>query len=588
MRRASRPRTPRGRGRKSAASSARRWAGSTGQAGGVKGEVEKGLKAPDAAGAGKEVGGKYSTALGSSATPGTKGSVEKALKSADAEGAGKQVGGRFTGAMKSPLSAITGMIGPMLAVGAGAAIFKTLIDQGGAAVKATKVVEAAIKTTGGAAGVTGAQIEKMAGAQARATGVDKAAIQQSDALLLRYTNVKNAAGANNDVFNRTGQAALDMAAAMGKGTVTAEGLAGTTKILGKAMEDPAKAAGALRRAGVDLTAQQQAAIKTMLAHNDTLGAQKIVLDAVNKSYGGTAAATASGSAKMKVALQELEASLGKQLLPLFAALIKILTQVLNVFGVLVEKFTSNGRAMTIFRDIILGLVAVFAAYTAAVKINAAVTALSAEWTKVAAKATKLFKVETEGATIATRAQAAAQKILDAELIANPIGLIVVAIAALVIGLYELYKHSQAFRDIVHSAWSVVREIAVPAAHALRRGRAPAGGGTAGDRGADRRCARAGVPAHLGDLRRGAGRPDRVHRRVDHLIEHFHRHVRGDLELGRPLRGDRREPHVRADPGGDDGVLGLVGRVRRSGQGSVGRPVESPVAGLPDLLGHHHR
>ena len=75
------------------------------------------------------------------------------------------------------------------------------------------------------------------------TGVDKAAIQQSDALLLRYTNVKNAAGANNDVFNRTGQAALDMAAALGKGTVTADGLANSTKILGKAMEDPTKAAG---------------------------------------------------------------------------------------------------------------------------------------------------------------------------------------------------------------------------------------------------------------------------------------------------------------------------------------------------------
>ena len=55
--------------------------------------------------------------------------------------------------------------------------------------------------------------------------------------------MKNAAGANNDVFNRTGQAALDMAAALGKGTVTADGLANTTKILGKAMEDPTKAAG---------------------------------------------------------------------------------------------------------------------------------------------------------------------------------------------------------------------------------------------------------------------------------------------------------------------------------------------------------
>ena len=116
----------------------------------------------------------------------------------------------------------------------------------------------------------------------------------------------------------------------------------------------------------------------MVAHNDTLGAQKVVLDAVNKSYGGTAAATASGSAKMKVALTELEATMGKQLLPIMAALIKMITQVLDVFGVLVEKFTSSGRAMTIFRDIIIGLVAVFAAYTAAVKINALSVALSAK------------------------------------------------------------------------------------------------------------------------------------------------------------------------------------------------------------------
>ena len=232
------------------------------------------------------------------------------------------------------------------------------------------------------------------------------------------------------------------------------------------MEDPTKAAGALRRSGIDLTKQQQDAIKTMVAHNDTLGAQKIVLDAVNKSYGGTAAATASGSAKMKVALTELEATMGKQLLPIMAALIKMITQILDVFGVLAEKFTSSGRAMTIFRDIVIALVAVFAAYTAAVKINALSVALSAKYTELAAKATKLFAVETEGATIATRAQAAAQKILDAELLANPIGLIVVAIAALAIGLYELYKHSQAFRDIVHEAWTVVREIAVPAAHAL--------------------------------------------------------------------------------------------------------------------------
>ena len=184
-------------------------------AGAAKPAVEGGLKAVDAAGAGR--------AIGTTTAAGAKPEIEKGLKSVDSAGAGKAVGGNFVSALRAPFGAISGILGPALAIGGGIALFKGMIDQGGQAVKASKVVEAALKTTGAAAGITGKQIDEMAGAQARSTGVDKAAIQQSDALLLRYTNVKNAAGANNDVFNRTGQAALDMAAALGKGTVTADG-----------------------------------------------------------------------------------------------------------------------------------------------------------------------------------------------------------------------------------------------------------------------------------------------------------------------------------------------------------------------------
>jgi phage-related protein len=55
-------------------------------------------------------------------------------------------------------------------------------------------------------------------------------------------------------------------------------------------------------------------------------------------------------------------------------------------------------------------------------------------------------------TIATKAWAVAQAILDAALDANPIGLIVLAIAALVGGLILAFQHSAAFRDVLIGAW----------------------------------------------------------------------------------------------------------------------------------------
>jgi phage-related protein len=386
-------------------------------------------------------------------------SVERGMRSADAAGAGKEAGGKFSGAFTGPMTALKGLV--MGAIGAeaiigGQQLFTSLIKQGGDAAKATKVVSDAIKTTGGAAGVTAAEIEKMAGSQSRNTGVSKAAIEQSDALLLRFRNVRNEAGAGNDVFNRTSQAALDMTAALNKGTVTAEGLANTSRLLGKAMEDPAKAAGVLRRSGVDLSAQQQEQIKTLLKNNDTLGAQKVVLDAVNKSYGGTAAATASGTAKMHAAVEELEASVGKALLPLLANTVKVLTQILDLLSPFVEWLTSSSVAARVLRDTVGALIAVSAIWVGSLKAQQLYTELSAKATAVYTTVTKAWAVASKEAAAGTSIWRAAQMGLNAAFAANPIGITVIAIAALTVGIIELYKHSQLFRDLVKETGEIIR------------------------------------------------------------------------------------------------------------------------------------
>lgn len=69
------------------------------------------------------------------------------------------------------------------------------------------------------------------------------------------------------------------------------------------------------------------------------------------------------------------------------------------------------------------------------------------------------KVATIAASAATKAYAAGQWLLNAAMSANPIGLIVIALAAVVGGLIYAYTHSEKFRAIVQAAFTMVKNVA---------------------------------------------------------------------------------------------------------------------------------
>lgn len=94
---------------------------------------------------------------------------------------------------------------------------------------------------------------------------------------------------------------------------------------------------------------------------------------------------------------------------------------------------------------------------------AASNVLLANGQQVVAAATERATVATVAQSIAQRAAGAASKIwaagqwlVNAAMYANPIGLVVVAIAALVAGVILAYKHSETFRRIVQAAWSGIK------------------------------------------------------------------------------------------------------------------------------------
>ena len=73
------------------------------------------------------------------------------------------------------------------------------------------------------------------------------------------------------------------------------------------------------------------------------------------------------------------------------------------------------------------------------------------------------------ATIATTAWTAVQKVLNLVLTANPIGLIITAIGALVAALISAYKNCEGFREIVDKVWEAIK----PLANAIMNGLAKA-------------------------------------------------------------------------------------------------------------------
>lgn len=74
-----------------------------------------------------------------------------------------------------------------------------------------------------------------------------------------------------------------------------------------------------------------------------------------------------------------------------------------------------------------------------------------------------------GIVLAIKAWSIAQGVLNVVLAANPIGVVVIALAALVGGLIYAYKNSETFREIVDQAFSIVKEKGVELWEKIRPG-----------------------------------------------------------------------------------------------------------------------
>jgi phage-related protein len=245
----------------------------------------------------------------------SKNAVSALTKTGDAAKTAEGAAGKTT----KSLAGIAKGVATGMAVGAVLAFGKTTVKAAEESEVAHQRLRSVMRGAGDSTGAATDAAEKYAGALSKATGIDDELISGAQSILATFHSVSGETGRTAGIFDRATAAAADLAAA-GFGT-----LDGNAVQLGKALEDPTKGMAALAKSGVTFTDAQKEQIKAMQKSGDLLGAQKIVLGGVEDQVKGTAAATATESAKMSVAWGNFQESVGAVLLPFVDTVMSKLT-----------------------------------------------------------------------------------------------------------------------------------------------------------------------------------------------------------------------------------------------------------------------
>lgn len=388
------------------------------------------------------------------------------------------------------------LIAGAAAAAAALVIGKKLLDAGEKASTSNARVEQ-IATTMGLFGDQASNVSKrltdLANKTAVATGVDQNSIKAAQAKLLTFKELAGSADTVGGAFDRTTDAALDLAAA---GFGTAEGNA---EKLGRAMDNPVKNLNTLRRSGIEFTEVEKKRIETLVNSNKVGEAQAIILGKIESKVGGTAEATADASDKMKVKWSQLQENLGLKLMPILdkvsgffidkivpaiekgaEAMAKKLQPALKT---VVDWFKKNQERIkevaTALRDqlqrVLKTLVTWLTNMAQGLKTMGEWMVKNQDWLipLAAAIAAMVLAYQAYVKVMAiwkagVAAASAAQVILNAVMAANPIGLIVLAIVGLVAAIVVLWKKNEGFRDLVKGVWEGIQKVFSSSVEAIKK------------------------------------------------------------------------------------------------------------------------
>lgn len=320
-------------------------------------------------------------------------------------------------------------IGGSVVAGLGVAVSAFAIQE-----KAETQLAATLQSTGHAAGLTAEQLKTMAAELQQMTTYGDEAVIGAESLLLTFTNI------GGQVFPDALQTVLDMSTALG------QDLKSSSIQLGKALNDPIRGITALSRVGVNFTEQQKEQIRAMVEGGQTMEAQRLILAELGREFGGSAAAQAGTfagkMAQLKNEMGDLLELIGSALVPVLEGLAAQLKPIVTTMMEWIKAHPELTKNITLvvagigaflvglgpLLIVLPGLVTVFSGLSTIIPIVGAVLAA----------------------------------------VTGPIGLTVVAVAALVAGAIALITHWEDVKAFFSRMWDGIKAVFAGAIEAIGR------------------------------------------------------------------------------------------------------------------------
>lgn len=328
--------------------------------------------------------------------------------------AAKTGGAKVQAATNKVSGALSGMGGLVAGIGIGALV-KSSLGEAEDAVKTQAKLAGVLKQMGYEQHT--AAVQDYAEALGKKIAVDNDEIAQVQMRLGTFKNVASTADKEHGLMSRATQAAYDMAAARGEDASAAVGYA---DMLGKALNSPEMAA-ALSRTGT-LSKAEAKQIALMAKSGKTAQARQKIMEAVEKQYSGAAEKNVTATQKIATAQAALQEQLGMVLLP-------VVNAVSDGFAVFAGWMGENEHVM---KFVVGAVVALGAAFVLTKAAQMAWVGIMGVWRAVTVAAT------------------AAQWLFNAAMTANPIGLIIIAVVAVIAAVVVMYQKFEWFRNLVHA------------------------------------------------------------------------------------------------------------------------------------------
>lgn len=277
------------------------------------------------------------------------------------------------------------MLGSMFTIGGGVMLLRDSFSKFDEQAKADAAIKSGLISTNNAAGRSFDQLKKQAASLQKVTLFGDEQTQEMQALMLTFANVRG------EVFDRTIPAVQDLATKM-----KVDGKSAAIQ-LGKALNDPKTGLTMLSRSGITFSEEQKKVIYSLQETGQMAKAQGVILEEIEKQFGGSAKAAAlAGMGPMQ--------------------------QLGNLFGDFQENISAF--IMTAIVPLARWLKENFYIVEFGLPIIAGIIAAIKVWTFV-------------------------QRVLNITMSANVLGVIILAIAALIAAIIALVKYTEGWA----MAWS---------------------------------------------------------------------------------------------------------------------------------------